>query len=253
MAIDANYFLQRRLQKNVESRRRRGHRRTLRAANTAYHIRYAKNLWDSYCSLAGLDCVRDLEHCSVTVIEGFLHWTVIRERQRQNRSITKTSTLDTYWKWLRMYYYEAFGTEVSQVVKEEIDATLFQDLTPEHGLSRYSEPAAMLDDQDHRILSRYYWLEDPHRYAQGRARVQNWTAMQIARSTTSRPGAILERYIHEEEAADRAQRQQKGPKAICYKDLSLYLMPDPDRPGKVVRVIDIRLRFTKGDNGYVRP
>ena len=138
-------------------------------------------------------------------------------------------------------------------IHELIEQSVLIELAVELELDVASRPPAVLDPEDLLTTLQWNWLRDRSHFGHGRMRVQQPTFQNIETSTGCRPGELVERWISPEEARDRARKKQKGPKALCYKDIQLMLLRYPDDPSRCVPVMEVTLWHTKNGTGYRRP
>lgn len=96
-------------------------------------------------------------------------------------------------------------------------------------------------------------MVDRYQYASERMRVQIALVQLVAACTATRPGALVQRYINQEEREERVRQRFTGHKVLCYKDVSLSVMPDPGNPDRTRLVLEITLLHTKKRLGFQKP
>ena len=112
----------------------------------------------------------------------------------------------------------------------------------EHNLSVMDGPKPMLNVNDLLIVLQYHWASDVNTFSHERQRVQLALILLTAAFTTTRPGAIVE-----------GAYAKGSNKVLCYKDIELTLLRNPE-PGKQdVLVMEVTLFHTKGGLGQKRP
>ncbi|KAI9763324.1 MAG: hypothetical protein M1840_000589 [Geoglossum simile] len=212
-----------------------GPRAKLYADSTNIRLNWVDKMWQEYCLFSEQDPHHTLEECSVEVLENFLHWTL------NNTKIKKRSSLQTYWRFFGLLYAKQTGRQMDKLVAKEIQACI-NSLTVEHNLGVMDGPKPLLDVNDLLTILRYHWTSDCRTFSHERLRVQLALILLVAAYTATRPGAIVERpYV-------------KGSnKVLCYKDIELTILRNPELGKRDVLVMGVTLLHTKGGQGQKKP
>jgi len=125
------------------------------------------------------------------------------------------------------------------------------------------------------IALTHHWARDTSSFPTERQRAQLPLILLTAAYTSSRPGELVDaakarrsrnpRIPLWEQAATGAQNQmslqstdaesggERRCKPLCYEDLKLKLLADPDNRERHILAVDVRLKFHKGCDGQPKP
>ncbi len=103
-------------------------------------------------------------------------------------------------------------------------------------------PKPMLNVNDLLTILQYHWALDTNTFPHERQRVQLALILLMAAFTATRPGAIVE-----------GAHTKNSNKVLCYKDIQLTLLQNPEVGNRDVFVIEVTLYHTKGVLGQKKP
>ncbi|KAH0545274.1 hypothetical protein FGG08_000573 [Glutinoglossum americanum] len=115
-------------------------------------------------------------------------------------------------------------------------------LKDEHDLdlSVRSKPVMGVDDL--LVILHYHWALDKTTFPHERQRIQLSLLLLMIAYTSSRPGALIE------SGCLRGSNE-----ALCYKDVHVLIIKNPEEPGHNMIVMEVTLRFMKGKRGKSQP
>jgi Protein of unknown function (DUF3435) len=114
-------------------------------------------------------------------------------------------------------------------------------LTQMFELSVLGQPKPTFMVEDLLAVLRYHWCQDTAILPHGRYALQLPLLMLLMAYTSSRPGALVEGdYVRDTN------------EALCYKDVVLRVLPNPDDPHRNILAMEVTLRYMKGHRGDSR-
>ncbi|EDN03649.1 hypothetical protein I7I51_05473, partial [Histoplasma capsulatum] len=203
---------------------------------TIIAINRVQRFWDRHCSFMGVDA---RSHLSACVDENF---RVYADWRLKNFNITKQSTIWVEWKFLRLLFKRETGRKVDELVGELISEFILGPLTDEYDLDLSIDYKPVVSVEDLVAILHYHWCLDTASVTHERYTVQNPLLMLFIAYTSTRPGALIE------SGCLRGSND-----ALCYKDIVLRVIPNPDQPDRHVLVMEVSLMFMKGKRNKSQP
>ncbi|OJD26331.1 hypothetical protein ACJ73_02290 [Blastomyces percursus] len=191
--------------------------------------------WDRHCLFMGVD---DHSHLSACVDENF---RVYADWRLKNFNITKQNTIWVEWKFLRLLFKET-GRKVDELVGELISEFILGPLTDDYDLDLSIDYKPVVSVEDLVAILHYHWCLDTASVTHERYAVQNPLLMLFIAYTSSRPGALIE------SGCLRGSND-----TLCYKNIVLRVIPNPDQPDRHVLVMEVSLMFMKGKRNKSQP
>ncbi|OJD09861.1 hypothetical protein ACJ73_10049 [Blastomyces percursus] len=115
-------------------------------------------------------------------------------------------------------------------------------LTDEYDLDLSIDYKPVVSVEDLVAILHYHWYLDTASVTHERYTVQNPLLMLFIAYTSTRPGALIE------SGCLRGSND-----ALCYKDIVLRVIPNPDQPDRHVLVMEVSLMFMKGKRNKSQP
>ncbi|EDN08839.1 FluG domain-containing protein [Histoplasma capsulatum] len=203
---------------------------------TIIAINRVQRFWDRHCTFMGVDAH---SHLSACVDENF---RVYADWRLKNFNITKQSTIWVEWKFLRLLFKRETGRKVDELVGELISEFILGPLTDEYDLDLSIDYKPVVSVEDLVAILHYHWCLDTACVTHERYTVQNPLLMLFIAYTSTRPGALIE------SGCLRGSND-----ALCYKDIVLRVIPNPDQPDRHVLVMEVSLLFMKGKRNKSQP
>ncbi|OJD10206.1 hypothetical protein ACJ73_09890, partial [Blastomyces percursus] len=203
---------------------------------TTIAINRVQRLWDRHCTFMGVDAHSHLSECVDENFRVYADWRL------KNFNITKQSTIWVEWKFLRLLFKRETGRKVDELVGELISEFILGPLTDEYDLDLSINYKPVVSVEDLVAILHYHWCLDIAPVIHERYTVQNPLLLLFIAYTSSRPGALIE-----------SGCLRGSNNALCYKDIVLRVVPNPDQPDRHVLVMEVSLLFMKGKRNKSQP
>ncbi|KAF8420860.1 hypothetical protein EV426DRAFT_611000 [Tirmania nivea] len=186
MARDAAAWAARRkkLEQDISATHPKNRRR---ATATQDAMSAMKSRWAEFSNVVfnGESAKDTICKAGVTDFKLFLEWHL------ENSKVGALSTLETRWKYLRLYYTCEVGHAMDKYMSTEITAFLSQ-LAFKADLQQDKKPKGVITHHDVGHLLRSHW-EYEWRLKDGRRRVELALIVLLLSYTAGRPGAVLDK------------------------------------------------------------
>ncbi|KAL2364863.1 hypothetical protein RJZ56_002210 [Blastomyces dermatitidis] len=197
------------------------------------HMHHLLICLSSHCTFMG---VETYGHLAENVAE---HFRVYADWRLKNFNITKQSTIWVEWKFLRLLVKRETGRKVDELIGEQF---ILGPLTDEYDLDLSTSYKPVVSVEDLIAILHYHWCVDTASVTHERYTLQNALLMLFIAYTSARPGALIE------SGCLRGSNE-----ALCYKDIALRVVPNPDQPERHLLVMEVSLLFMKGKRGKSQP
>ncbi|OJD23960.1 hypothetical protein ACJ73_04688 [Blastomyces percursus] len=203
---------------------------------TTNSINRVQCFWNRHCIFMGVDSSAHLAACTAENFRVYADWRL------KNFKVQKQSTIWVEWKFLRLLFKREIGRKVDEFVGEQISEYILGPLTDEYDLDLSIDYKPVVSVEDLVAILHYHWCLDTASVTHERYTVQNPLIMLMIAYTSSRPGALIE------SGCLRGSND-----ALCYKDIVLRVIPNPDQPGRHILVMEVSLLFMKGKRDKSAP
>ncbi|OJD26944.1 hypothetical protein ACJ73_01667 [Blastomyces percursus] len=203
---------------------------------TTISINRVQCFWNRHCIFMGVDSSTHLAACTAENFRVYADWRL------KNFKIQKQSTIWVEWKFLRLLFKREIGRKVDEFVGEQISEYILGPLTDEYDLDLSIDCKPVVSVEDLVAILHYHWCLDTASVTHERYTVQNPLIMLMIAYTSSRPGALIE------SGCLRGSND-----ALCYKDIVLRVIPNPDQPSRHILVMEVSLLFMKGKRDKSAP
>ncbi|OJD11662.1 hypothetical protein ACJ73_09496, partial [Blastomyces percursus] len=205
---------------------------------TTIAINHVQRFWDQHCTCTfmGVDAHSHLSECVDKNFRVYADWRL------KNFNITKQSTIWVEWKFLRLLFKRETGRKVDELVDELISEFILGPLTDDYDLDLSINYKPVVSVEDLVAILHYHWCLDTAPVIHERYTVQNPLLLLFIAYTSSRPGALIE-----------SGCLRGSNNALCYKDIVLRVVPNPDQPDRHVLVMEVSLLFMKGKRNKSQP
>ncbi|OAT11875.1 FluG domain-containing protein [Blastomyces gilchristii SLH14081] len=200
---------------------------------TTASIDRVERFWYRHYTFMG---VETYGHLAENVAE---HFRVYADWRLKNFNITKQSTIWVEWKFLRLLVKRETGRKVDELIGEQF---ILGPLTDEYDLDLSTSYKPVVSVEDLIAILHYHWCVDTASVTHERYTLQNALLMLFIAYTSARPGALIE------SGCLRGSNE-----ALCYKDIALRVVPNPDQPERHLLVMEVSLLFMKGKRGKSQP
>ncbi|KAM4067411.1 hypothetical protein HRG_001360 [Hirsutella rhossiliensis] len=215
-----------------------------------------KQKWTRHCVHLSVDPLGHLAESTKEDIMTFLEWML-----DSHRRIRKRSTVHAYKRILFQVYRKSVGVDFSKQANEEINDYINGYLTIRYKLDTSVNEKPVMDVDDVYLVQHHHWVHDTSVFPDERQRIQLAFLILLQAYTATRPrvlaykrldtNAVNDHYFGcEDEAtqvdyADEFDPKEDDFKTICYRDVQLLLLKNPDG-GRDLPAMEVTLRFTKG-------
>ncbi|KAF8250945.1 hypothetical protein K440DRAFT_113864 [Wilcoxina mikolae CBS 423.85] len=199
------------------------------AGSTQQSVTAALKKWQSYSNGMNKDPDELMGACQPEWFKNYLEWLL------DNGQISKRSTLQTHWRFLRLGYVRKYG-KMNADVSLELTTYLDGPLTQRHGLDKSPKPRPVMDVNYLFSLLHYHWTCDTEIFPHERYRVQLPLLILLTAYTSSRPGTLVECGLY--------AGTNEG---LHYRDIRLSLLRNPVLKDGDVLVLEVTCRFIKGE------
>ncbi|EEH03246.1 FluG domain-containing protein [Histoplasma capsulatum G186AR] len=175
-------------------------------------------------------------------LQGAESFRVNADWRLNNDNIRKQSTIWVEWKFLRLLFKRETGRKVDELVGEQISEFILSPLTDEYDLGLSIDYKTVVSVKDLVAILHYHWCLDTASVIHERYTLQNPLLMLFMAYTSSRPGALIE--------SGCLWGSNDG---LCYKDVVLRVIPNPDQQDRHVLVMEISLLFMKEKRNKSQP
>ncbi|EJP61053.1 FluG domain-containing protein [Beauveria bassiana ARSEF 2860] len=186
----------------------------------------------------------------------FLEWML-----DTHGKIRKRSTVHAYKRILFQVYRKSAGVDFDKLANEDINDYINGYLTIRYNLDTSVKEKPVMNIDDVYLVLHHHWVLDTSVFPDERQRIQLALLILIQAYTATRPRVLAYKKLSEKAIADHYYGSENGEdqpkyaedwdaeeddfKTICYRDVKLVLLKDPDG-GRDLPVMEVTLRFTKG-------
>ncbi|CEJ91512.1 Putative FluG domain-containing protein [[Torrubiella] hemipterigena] len=214
-----------------------------------------KQKWIVHCTHLTVNPHAHLKQSTKEDIMTFLEWMLDSYRR-----IRKRSTVHAYKRILFQVYRKSIGIDFDKNENDEVNNFINGYLTIRYKLDTSVNEKPVMDVDDVYLVQHHHWVHDTSIFPDERQRIQLAFLILLQAYTATRPRvfaykklskkAIHDHYFGSEDEdimneAEEWDSNEDDFKTICYKDVRLILLKNPDG-GRDLPALEVTLRYTKG-------